>query len=206
MGTRGLTVVYLDGVHRIAQYGQWDHYPGGQGLTALSFCREHLSTFVGRETFKEAVKRTRFVDTEHVLGLYKDLGIKISKHGSVEWGEANRFARAHPQLNRDMAAEVLDFVLSSTGSVALRDELAFAADSLFCEWAWVIDLDRLQLEAYSGFCESPVPAGERFAEIALRESGEGRTQYYPVQLKAKFGFAELPTKAEFIAQLEPDDE
>ena len=27
MGTRNLTVVYLDGQYKVAQYGQWDGYP-----------------------------------------------------------------------------------------------------------------------------------------------------------------------------------
>jgi hypothetical protein len=43
MGTRNLVAVYLDGIHRIAQYGQWDGYPSGQGKTVLSFLRETLA-------------------------------------------------------------------------------------------------------------------------------------------------------------------
>lgn len=31
MGTRNLTAVYLDGQYKVAQYGQWDGYPEGQG-------------------------------------------------------------------------------------------------------------------------------------------------------------------------------
>jgi hypothetical protein len=39
MGTRGITKVIKDGQIRIAQYGQWDHYPSGQGITALEFLK-----------------------------------------------------------------------------------------------------------------------------------------------------------------------
>ena len=35
MGTRGLTMVVSKGKTRVAQYGQWDHYPSGQGRTAF---------------------------------------------------------------------------------------------------------------------------------------------------------------------------
>jgi len=37
MGTRNLTVVIYKGKPCIAQYGQWDGYPQGQGYTILDF-------------------------------------------------------------------------------------------------------------------------------------------------------------------------
>ena len=37
MGTRHLILVYYKGQYHIAQYGQWDGYPGGQGVTVLHF-------------------------------------------------------------------------------------------------------------------------------------------------------------------------
>ena len=42
MGTRNLTAVYLDGQYKVAQYGQWDGYPEGQGITALTFLRDKM--------------------------------------------------------------------------------------------------------------------------------------------------------------------
>ncbi len=38
-GTRNLTCVVVGGEYKVAQYGQWDGYPSGQGLTALNFLR-----------------------------------------------------------------------------------------------------------------------------------------------------------------------
>lgn len=37
MGTRNLTVVINNGKPCIAQYGQWDGYPQGQGYTIFDF-------------------------------------------------------------------------------------------------------------------------------------------------------------------------
>ena len=45
MGTRHLILVYYKGKYHIAQYGQWDGHPRGQGVTVLGFVRspENLS-------------------------------------------------------------------------------------------------------------------------------------------------------------------
>ena len=46
MGTRNLTTVIKNSETKVAQYGQWDGYPGGQGLTALKFLlKTDLSEF-----------------------------------------------------------------------------------------------------------------------------------------------------------------
>ena len=39
MGTRNLSLCKKDGEIVIAQYGQWDGYPEGQGKTILEFCQ-----------------------------------------------------------------------------------------------------------------------------------------------------------------------
>lgn len=46
MGTRNLTAVYLDGQYKVAQYGQWDGYPEGQGITVLTFLLSLAVTLV----------------------------------------------------------------------------------------------------------------------------------------------------------------
>ena len=37
MGTRHMIGVVSDGKYRVAQYGQWDGYPSGQGVGILEF-------------------------------------------------------------------------------------------------------------------------------------------------------------------------
>lgn len=67
MGTRGLTAVMVDGEYKVAQYGQWDHYPDGQGKTALAFCRENLSTAKGQKAFKAKLGQVEFSEDEDAL-------------------------------------------------------------------------------------------------------------------------------------------
>lgn len=41
MGTRNLTfVIDKEGQVKVAQYGQWDGYPSGQGATILEFAKD----------------------------------------------------------------------------------------------------------------------------------------------------------------------
>jgi len=39
MGTRNVTMVISGGETKVAQYGQWDGYPSGQGVTILNFLK-----------------------------------------------------------------------------------------------------------------------------------------------------------------------
>ena len=58
MGTRNLTVVKYKDEYKIAQYGQWDGYPNGQGVTILSFLLKEGNI----EKLKKALERVRFID------------------------------------------------------------------------------------------------------------------------------------------------
>ncbi len=117
MGTRGLTVVYKDGTHKIAQYGQWDHYPEGQGLTALQFLRDTTADVGAWQGFLDALDRVSFHPGPDAL------------------------IADFPLMDRDHGAEILEMVAASADPVVLRDSLRFALDGLFCEWVWVVDLD-----------------------------------------------------------------
>ena len=56
MGTRNLTIVFMDGKYRVAQYGQWDGYPEGQGLTCLRFVRDQMN----EKYFRDALSRIKY--------------------------------------------------------------------------------------------------------------------------------------------------
>jgi hypothetical protein len=200
MGTRNLTAVFSDGAYRIAQYGQWDGHPSGQGKTALEFCRKHLTTPEGRERFKAALGKVRFASNEEIQGLYEQVGVPRG----TEWvtsEQAERFNARWPHFSRNHGAKILGLVMTAEGEVLTRDETAFAGDSLFCEWAYVVDLDAGTFEVFKGFNESPAPEGERFAK-APRDPG---SSYYPVRLLAKWALSDLPSTEALLA-LDKEDE
>ena len=137
MGTRNLTMVISNGKTKVAQYGQWDGYPEGQGETILTFFKK-----ANLKTFKDKVDTlATWVTEKQLTKFWKDAG----HDGKSEWVNmevSNNFKKAQPQLNRDMAAEVLEFIYNSDKPVLLKDDSGFIEDSLFCEWAYIIDLDK----------------------------------------------------------------
>lgn len=62
MGTRNLTMVIQDHETKIAQYGQWDGYPEGQGLTILSFLEEKENM----QKLKELLSKIRFENEQDI--------------------------------------------------------------------------------------------------------------------------------------------
>ena len=201
MGTRNLTAVILNGEFKVAQYGQWDGYPSGQGLTALGFLRDGMKP----ERFVERLKACRWItEEEYSRGLISAGANPDAEFISMEVGE--RFKKAFPYLDRDNGAKILNMIQDSTGEVLLRDSHEFASDSLFCEWAYVIDLDKRTFEVYRGFNNDPLPDGERFSSYPIREKSSDGTPYYPIKHVMTFSLDALPTDDKFLKTTEPEEE
>lgn len=161
----------LDGEYKIAQYGQWDGYPEGQGLTVLRFLKSW-----DRPKFEEALRNCSFLSAEELQEIY---------YGEEPLPE---------ELSRDTCAKILNLVQISDG-LRLANNIDFAKDSLFCEWAYVIDLDRNTLEVFSGFVRAPIEENERFYG-EINEDG-----FYPIRLKEKWNLYDLPSEEEFLTKL-----
>lgn len=175
MGTRNLTAVKINGEYKIAQYGQWDGYPSGQGKTILEFLN-FLQEQSGRlAQFKEKLSGCSFLTQEELEEINAKHGANWKTEG---WGH----------LSRDHGANILSLVFKSDIGLKLNSELDFASDSLMCKYAYVIDFDAKQLEVYTGFNKKPPPIGERFYSSVPDEDG-----YYPVHLSASYDLLSLPT-------------
>lgn len=171
MGTRHLIAVYQDGVHKVAQYGQWDGYPAGQGIEVLNFLRSHDSQNL-KEYYLRECRWLTDAETKQV-------------EKTKDW------TKLYPHLTRSVSAELLTLICRA-GGLALVDSLDFANDSLFCEWAYVIDYDQNVFEVYKGFNKKK--ARGRFGSGKKNEDG-----YYPVTLLASFPLDDLPSDKEFLS-------
>ncbi len=195
MGTRGLTCVVLKGEYKICQYGQWDHYPSGQGVTVLDF----LTNKMDRERFESALKETTWITEAALSALYVAAGNK-SEDGWVTAEVSDNFKDANPQLDRDMGAAVLEFVQESDMAVVLNDNIEFAQDGLMCEWAYVIDLDKNVLEVYQGFGKEELDESSRFGND-IDDNG-----YSTIGLTKTYSLDDLPDERTFLRQLDPNED
>lgn len=109
---------------------------------------------------------------------------------------AERFRNLYPENSRDIGAKILQIIYEAEKPLKLVNSLDFAANSLFCEWAYVVDLDNNKLEVYEGFNKEPLVEGERF--YFLQESLKEDSGYYPVKLVASFDVNNLPDEVGFI--------
>jgi len=174
MGTRNLTCVYIDGQYKVAQYGQWDGYPSGQGINLLNILKG-----LNLEKLREAARKCRFLTKDEINELADD----------------EKWLEKYPQLSRDHGANIVKLVYENNG-LTLHNQIKFAADSLFCEWAYVVDLDKNLLEVYKGFNKEPsITAEDRFFFLNEEYDDNG---YYPIKIIATFDLNHLPDDKQFI--------
>ena len=194
-------MVIVDQEVRVAQYGQWDHYPEGQGTTALDFLRR-----TSIDTFRDAVRvKCRWVTPEQHKAFWAECGADPDSD-FVSMEIASKFAQKHPQLDRDCGAEVLEYIMAANEeTVLLADQRDFIDDSLFCEWAYLVDLDRGMFEVYKGFQTTPLPPGQRFADRDANTQPadwaakhDGGTYYYPCAMLVAFKINNLPSPKNFV--------
>lgn len=200
MGTRSLIVVKAGGEYKVAQYCQWDGYPEGKGLEILEFLRDKLD----EQVFMDELKKLQWVDDAKLRKLKERFG--QTSDGFMEFKDYDHFGHIFPEFHRDTGADILPLIQDGNVlSGMLENSLEFAADSLFCEWAYVIDFDERSYEVYQGFNKTPLDPDDRF--YWLDKPG---VEYHPVRLVADFflGTIRLTTNAEFLkwAGVKEEDE
>ena len=181
MGTRNLTCVVLNDEYRVAQYGQWDGYPSGQGVNILEF----LKTDFNKDEFIKNLEEWEVLTEEEIKEKYEGESIA--------------------SLSRDVGSNILYAIQNDT----LKDKVLFlstefAQDSLFCEWAYVLNLDTDELEVFQGFNTTPLSKSDRFynSDFKAQETSDG-SEYHPVKLLHVFDIQNLPFSKDFVEILEP---
>jgi len=195
METRNLTIVFDAGEYRVAQYGQWDGYPEGAGIKILRFLRDEMYEFL----FRTRLSRFNFVAEND------DIKKRIDK--AFENGIGSY---CFPEFSRDTGCDILPIIQNDMATTHyLGNRIDFAADSVFCEWAYVVDFDHRTFEVFKGFNKTPLEENERFYFLNDKIDPDAclsGTKYYQVKLAATFDLDNLPEDKEFLDEFKDDDE
>jgi hypothetical protein len=182
MGTRGCFGVRINRKDKIS-YNQYDSYPSGLGCGIardIVVARTVDPAFV---QWKELAGKLILVKEDgkkptpqqiKQLKEYADLG--VGEQSYDDWYCLLRNLQG--ELAKTLEA---GYCLDSKG---------FLRNSLFCEWAYVVNLDSMVLEVYRGFQDAPHRSG-RYARRKLPKDEYCSKQYYPVALVKTFPLAEI---------------
>ncbi len=204
MGTRGAFGVIIGETEKIG-YNQYDSYPGGLGLENLQVLRKaDMEQFRRLAEAAQVVDESRKPTEEEVLALREFTNVKVADQSLDDWYCLTR--ETHGSI-----AFMLDcgFIL---------DNHEFPLDSLFCEWAYIVDLDRNVFEVYEGFQESRPTTGRWAGRPTAEEEAanhkahvewcakNGRDPWMPevspykaVKLIASWSLDALPSDEHFLA-------
>ena len=164
MGTKNLCIVLQDQQVRVAQYGQWDGHPKAMGIIVLRFLKDTPKV----KQLRETLKTVRFENETD------DSQVCLSANGG----------------------EILELLIQllTQKEIVLENSYDFAANSLWCEWAYLIDLDQNIFEVYKGMNTEELTIQDRFYPIT-----EEGYSYKPVKIFRSFTLNELPSEDEFLS-------
>lgn len=136
MGTRHLIEVKFNDEIKVAQYGQWDGYPTGQGVGIANFISDRANI----EKLKQNLSKCRFLDKEKDKAFLEDYDSKTPDPDSRTQEQKDWF---YNFISRDLGSDILNNIANSKESEILLDDRSdFKNDSVFCEYHYLIDLDK----------------------------------------------------------------
>lgn len=187
MGTSHILCIIKDGEHKVSCADRLDGYPSGAGIGILGMLNprsvEKLRTRIDscRYLKKDVVERYRNICRNTHEDFYEMLYNNIPGY-----------------TYRSGSRLILD-ILSGDGIVYTECKYDLVFDSLWCEWGYVIDLDRNTFEVYRGMNQEPIDENERFYDGNVPHEAPGGGGYYPLRLVHSYRLDDLPSPDDFIS-------
>lgn len=211
MGTRGAFGVIIGEQEKIG-YNQMDSYPEGHGVENLQWLRDaDLSRVRALAQSAVVVDNDRKPTKEQVKALEAVTNLGVSDQSTDDWYCLTRRTHGHIGLMLECG-----YIL---------DSAYFPLDSLFCEWAYIVDLDRNVFEVYKGFQKELPQKGRWAGRPTDAENQENHKQhlewcaengrepwlsvtpdYKAVELIASWPLDALPSDEEFLGQTRETEE
>lgn len=172
MGTRGVYGFRIGGQDKV-MYNQYDSYPECLGAAVAEFAQR-----IPVDGLKRIAQRLTLVSAE-----IEPTEAQIQtcrKWGTINLGVSFQSEQDWYCLLREAQG---DLELWEQGLPFILDGQDFLSDSLFCEWAYIINLDDEVLEVYRGFNKDPFAPGRYTGVWVQRAAGDA---YQGVKLVKNF--------------------
>lgn len=180
MGTRGLYGFRKNGVDKTT-YNHFDSYPDWLGHEVVKFCKE-----TSIEEMNEIFDRIVLVNE-----MDKPTKKQISE--CIEYYNENVSTRSVDDWYCLLREAQGDLNAYKRGLKYMTDGSDFIKDSLFCEYAYIINLDTNCLEFWIGFQTEPCE-DNRYG----METHDNRNKYYPCKMMACYPFDTEKTEQEIV--------
>lgn len=168
MGTRS-AVIMIENEKAKGYYNQFDGYPDGLGEEVIDELIA-IDKINGWKTFKKNVAKVKLVneDVKPSKAIQKKYNKFFNKNVSTGLSE-----EWYALLRELQGAKYIPAIMTGEAKHML-DGTEFIKSSLHCEYAYVIDLDKMVLELYKGF-QTKLQKGNRFGT----KRAEGEDKYFP---------------------------
>lgn len=178
MGTRGVFGFRSNKVDKLT-YNHFDSYPSGLGKDMFDFIRNHTM-----DEIKTSSERIQLVDSDSTptneqikeCEFWTDL--KVGEKSIEDWYCLLRNTQSTPEAYPQ-------------GLKYMIDSSSFLLDSLFCEYAYIINLDTNELEFYSGFNKVARNNKGRYSSKFLKNDDGTPVSYYGVVLIEKIPLSSI---------------
>jgi len=145
MGTRGC-VCFKVNEKFFGMYNHYDSYPEGLGINIL----EELRKMIDWKDVKENINNIELIKDEESKPTKEHIK-KYSKYANTAVGGSmdNIKINTYYQLLRNLQGEITEYMNGDIGIMV--DSSEFIKDTLFCEYYYVIDLDKMKFESYCNY-------------------------------------------------------
>jgi hypothetical protein len=185
MGTRGAYGFRINGQDKVT-YCHNDSYPNGLGNMIITFISKNSINKIGIAAESVILVNEEDKASPEQLAEVKRI-LEDDGEQRGDWYNALRKAQG----------ELTPYI---DGLVWMIDSNKFLNDSLFCEWAYIMNMDTGKLEIYKGFNLNKKAAG-RYADTKGYKADENdKEAYYGVVLVKEIRFSDLPKKDDEITE------
>lgn len=146
MGTRGLFGFRKNGIDK-AMYNQYDSYPECLGRKVIDWLKtvtpEKLNEMFDKIVLVNADEKPNETEKAEL----KECELYGDDRNSEEWYWAIHAIQGNPSL--------IEKIADTYGKVYMTDDISFIKESVFCEYAYIVNLDEGVLEFWKGWQTKP---------------------------------------------------